>query len=80
MYFVYFLKSQKHPNQTYVGYTTDVEKRLETHNNGGSPHTAKYKPWELQCFLGFKEKQHALNFETYLKSHSGKAFASKRFF
>ena len=78
MYYVYLLRSDSHPGQTYVGYTTDLPARLEAHNGGGSPHTSKFRPWSLVTYLAFSTKGRALAFETYLKSHSGKAFASKR--
>jgi putative endonuclease len=37
-----------------------------------------FTPWELTTYLAFKERSRALEFEKYLKSHSGKAFADKR--
>jgi predicted GIY-YIG superfamily endonuclease len=79
MYYVYLLRSIKHPNQTYIGYTKDLKKRFASHNNGQSRHTAKFKPWELVSYTAFRDRQKALSFEKYLKSHSGKAFAAKRF-
>jgi putative endonuclease len=78
MYYVYLLRSISHPNQTYVGFTEDLKSRLTAHNHGQSHHTSKYKPWQLTTYLAFKERSRALEFEKYLKSHSGKAFASKR--
>ncbi len=78
MHFVYLLKSKDFPEKTYVGYTTDVEQRLKFHNSGKSPYTNKYKPWEMHCYFAFINKQCALQFELYLKSHSGHAFAKKR--
>jgi putative endonuclease len=72
------LRSIPYPNQTYIGYTTDLDTRLTSHNNGKSKHTAKYKPWELVTYTAFSEQSKALSFEKYLKSHSGKAFARKR--
>jgi predicted GIY-YIG superfamily endonuclease len=80
MYFVYFLKSINFPDQTYAGYTVNVKNRLAVHNAGGSPHTAKYKPWALHSYIAFENKYKALEFERYLKSHAGKAFANKRLF
>ena len=79
MYYVYLIKSTNYPEKFYVGYTTDLQQRLETHNSGGSIHTAKYRPWELVMFLGFAEQAKAKDFEKYLKSQSGRAFAKKRF-
>lgn len=78
MYFVYLLKSINSPEQTYIGCTTNIENRFKTHNFGGSPHTGKYKPWMLHAYFAFEGKQKAYNFEKYLKTHAGKAFASKR--
>ena len=78
MYYVYFLKSLKNPHQSYIGYTTNIDERLETHNSGGSIHTAKYRPWELLFYIAFKNIQEAKNFELYLKTPSGKAFFKKR--
>lgn len=79
MYYVYMLRSILQPDHTYIGFSKDLEKRLKAHNNGQLPHTSKYIPWELINYFAFKEKLRALKFEEYLKSHSGKAFANKRF-
>jgi predicted GIY-YIG superfamily endonuclease len=76
--YVYLLRSASHPDQTYVGFTTNLRARLATQNAGGSPHTAKFTPWSLRTYLAFSSKHQALDFERYLKSHSGKAFAAKR--
>jgi hypothetical protein len=48
------------------------------HNAGKSPHTAKYRPWQLIWYCAFAEKAPALAFEKYLKSHSGRVFTHKR--
>jgi len=78
VYYVYILRSISTSQQTYVGFSTDLKTRLKTHNAGGCPHTAKFKPWELAWYCAFPSKIQALAFEKYLKSHSGKAFANKR--
>lgn len=78
MYYVYLIKSINFSDQTYIGFTTDLKERLKVHNSGRSPHTAKYKPWDLQTYIAFSTKIQALEFEKYLKSHSGRAFAKKR--
>jgi putative endonuclease len=79
MKYVYLIRSIKSPEQTYVGLTTDVQKRLAAHDAGQSPHTSKYAPWKLVAFLGFEDETKAAEFERYLKSGSGRAFAAKRF-
>ena len=79
MHYVYLITSINYLDEVYIGYTTDVEERLQMHNQGSSVHTAKYRPWKLHAYFAFEDKGRALAFEKYLKSHSGRAFASKRF-
>ncbi len=77
MFYVYLLQSEAFPEQRYVGFTTDLENRVAAHNQGGSIHTSKFKPWKLISYHAFAEKRRALEFEYYLKSGSGRAFANK---
>jgi predicted GIY-YIG superfamily endonuclease len=79
MKYVYLLQSIFHPEQRYVGLTSDLEKRLAAHNAGQSTHTAKFRPWKLVTFHAFIDEGKAADFEKYLKSGSGRAFANKRF-
>jgi putative endonuclease len=78
VWYTYIIRSINSPNQQYVGATSDLRQRLADHNAAKSTHTAKYAPWELVCYIAFPEKQKAYDFEKYLKSHSGRAFAKKR--
>lgn len=78
MFYVYILRSRSHPAQTYIGCSTDPRQRLHDHNQGRCPHTRKFLPWAVVWYCGFPDKMKALAFESYLKSHSGKAFAAKR--
>ena len=78
MYYVYLLKSLKSPTKTYVGYTTDINQRLETHNSGGSVHTKSDRPWKLVTYLAFDCEEKAKNFEKYIKVGSGYAFAKRK--
>ena len=77
-YYVYIIRSIDFTEQTYIGFTSDLKKRIAKHNEGGSRHTSKFKPWELLWYCAFPDKHQAIAFEAYLKSHSGKAFANKR--
>jgi predicted GIY-YIG superfamily endonuclease len=79
MHYVYLLRSRNNPEHTYIGLTADLKARLAKHNEGGSPHTAKHKPWDLVTYHAFQSRQQAADFEKYLKSGSGRAFARKRF-
>ena len=75
---VYLIRSLSTPGQRYIGVTSNLEQRLRTHNAGGSSHTSKYTPWVLVTFICFADDQRAQQFERYLKSGSGHAFANKR--
>jgi putative endonuclease len=77
--FVYVLRSLHDPESHYVGPTADVRRRLAWHNAGQSPHTSKHKPWTLVVALEFQDQRLATEFERYLKSGSGRAFAKEHF-
>lgn len=62
-----------------MGIATDIERRLEEHNNGQSVHTNKFRPWRVETFIAFTNKAKAEAFEVYLKSHSGRSFSAKHF-
>jgi len=76
--YVYILQSEIDQRRFYTGFTEDLNARLKTHNSGGCDHTLKYKPWRVKTAIAFHDRQKALNFEKYLKSPSGRAFAKKR--
>ena len=78
MHYVYILRSENEPDRHYVGVTGDLKDRLIRHNAGAVSHTAKYAPWRIKTYLAFENKDRAFEFEKYLKSGSGRAFAKKR--
>jgi putative endonuclease len=51
---------------------------LNVHISGGSPDTAKFKPWRLVSYAAFAGDKKSVMFERYRKSPSGRAFAKKR--
>ena len=77
-YYVYILQSENDPQRFYVGFTDNLEKRLNTHNHGKCVHTSKYVPWEIKTAVAFTNREKAIEFEKYLKTSSGRAFAKKR--
>jgi putative endonuclease len=79
MYYVYLLRSQKKPAETYVGSTGNLRARLADHSAGKSIHTNKFRPWQLDMYIAFPDKQLAARFENYLKTGSGRAFAVRHF-
>ena len=78
MTYVYLLQSIAHPEQTYTGLTTDLRNRMREHNSGESVHTRKFMPWQLVTYVAFSDSTKAVAFERYMKTASGRAFASKR--
>lgn len=78
MFYVYILKSENF-DEIYTGFTTDLKVRLKDHNAGKSPHTKKFKPWKIVAYIGFEQESVAKDFEKYLKTGSGIAFARKHF-
>ena len=77
MWNVYILKCND--GSYYTGCTNNLTDRLRRHNNGEILYTSTRLPFELITLIVFTDKYKAYNFEKYLKSGSGKAFAFKRF-
>jgi putative endonuclease len=76
---VYILRSASTQGCPYVGLTSNVRARLADHNAGRCPHTARYRPWQLHVTIELPDEQRAVDFERYLKSGSGRAFAKRHF-
>ena len=76
MYYVYILRSKK--NQSlYIGYTTDIERRVIEHNNGQSQSTKPFRPYELIFYEAFINIKDAKSREQYLKSGWGRRTINK---
>jgi predicted GIY-YIG superfamily endonuclease len=78
MYYTYILLSSK-SHIFYFGSTIDLKIRVAQHNNGMVKSTKSHLPWKLIWYGAFETEKQARDFELYLKSGSGKAFAYKRF-
>lgn len=76
MYFVYIIRSQKDFSY-YTGITTNLKKRLLEHNNGKSIYSSSKRPFKLNWYCVFNNKEKAFSFEKYLKSSFGIAFRNK---
>jgi len=75
--FVYILQSERVPTRYYSGLTSTVDARIAAHNAGLSPHTSSGRPWILVAAIQFAKQERAAEFERYLKSGSGRAFAKR---
>jgi putative endonuclease len=60
-------------NKLYIGYTSSLSKRLESHNiKGTKDWTRKYRPWILVHVEFFETKNEALTREKFYKSGKGR--------
>ncbi len=77
MYFTYVLLSQKDGNR-YVGYTKDLDSRLEQHHKGRVESTKNRRPLDLIYYEACLDQADALKREKYLKTHYGRMFLGNR--
>ncbi len=77
MHYVYLLESLSSSGRRYIGFSDDLRQRIDDHNSGKNPSTARYRPWRLTAYFAFANRQRTLTFERYLKSGSGHAFAKR---
>jgi putative endonuclease len=76
MHHVYVIENE---NQGwYIGYSTNVRRRLAEHNAHKNKSTAKAKEWKLIYCESYIEKMDALGREKFLKSGSGWKFLKKQ--
>lgn len=76
-YKVYVIASFTKGLRFHVGFTSDLERRLNEHNAGKTKSTKAYRPWSLFLTETFDSRELARNREKYLKSGSGKEYIKK---
>lgn len=76
-HYVYVLCSQK-DRKFYVGYTKNVQKRVEQHNSGKVRSTKRRLPMKLIYWEGCINQQDAATREKYLKTGWGKRYIKAR--
>ena len=59
MHYTYILRSLSHPDQRYIGSTSDLRARLSKYNDGQVPHTSKFTPWEVETYIAFETLEKA---------------------
>jgi putative endonuclease len=65
LYFIYVLRNPQ--GRLYVGFTTNLEKRVRQHHEGEGGWTHSRGPWELVHFESFTTRAEALRRERNLK-------------
>ena len=73
IYTVYILKSDV-DGSFYVGYTSDIHRRVEMHNSGLSRYTSRKIPWKLVYVEEYENKSEAQRREKFLKAQRNKNF------
>ena len=67
-YFVYLLiTADKKPSKTYVGWTTDLDKRLKQHNEDGGAKSTRGRVWALLYAERCSTRHDAMSREWHLK-------------
>ena len=72
MWHVYVLRSLKN-DRLYTGSTDDLERRLQEHARGKSPHTRHAGPFELIYSEDYATRLEARRRESFLKTGRGRA-------
>jgi putative endonuclease len=68
LFFVYVLGSRrKDDRRTYVGWTTDRERRLRHHNAGVGAKSTRGRKWILLYSERYKTRSEAMSREWYIK-------------
>ena len=77
MYSVYLLQSMKDASW-YIGYTSDLKKRLQAHQRGENASTSFRGELKLIYYEAYLHKMDAIGRERFLKSGSGRKFLKKQ--
>jgi putative endonuclease len=77
MFYTYVLHSLK-DDKFYVGFSSDLKKRVDQHQNGLVESTRDRRPFALIYYEACVDQSDALRREKYLKSYHGKMFIRKR--
>ena len=68
-YFVYMLKSSGINSVTYVGYTNNLNKRIDLHNTSKGAKFTRGRKWKLIYKEKIKTKKEAISREYYIKNN-----------
>lgn len=71
MHYVYVLHSAS-DNGLYIGYSTDLRRRLTEHQMGAARATSHRGPWRLIYYEAYVEEADARGREEFLKSGAGR--------
>ena len=76
--FTTYVMSSKTFNISHIGTTSNLEKRLATHNNGFYKYTKNRGPWILSYKETFSTRAEAIAREHFFKTGKGKEFLATK--
>jgi putative endonuclease len=77
MFYVYVLHSLE-DHGLYIGFSTDLRRRIAEHKHGASFATKYRGPWKLIYYEAYTERLDAEGRERYLKSGGGRRFLRRQ--
>lgn len=77
MFYTYVLKSRT-DGKLYVGFTDNLKRRFEEHNNGLVTSTKGRRPFDLVYYEACLVKEKAIKREKYFKTGFGRNFLKDR--
>ena len=77
MFYTYVLISENDRN-FYIGFTKDLEKRLDEHQHGSVASTAHRRPLKMVYYEACLNEKDAIKREKYFKSGFGRRFLRNR--
>jgi putative endonuclease len=76
-FYTYVLKSERN-GHLYVGFTSDLKRRIEEHNKGKVRSTKNRKPLRLVYYEEYGDKTSGRKREIFLKSGQGRLYLKNR--
>jgi len=77
MFYTYVLKSKKDDN-LYIGFSTNLKRRLVEHNKGLVEITKNRRPFELLYYEACLDEKKAIAREKILKTGFGRSYLKRR--
>jgi putative endonuclease len=78
MFFYVYVLQSKTSDGYYIGYTTDLIRRVKEHNLGQNSATKPYRPWRLIYYEACRNREDAKRREKHLKTTKGRRMVKAR--
>ena len=75
-HYVYIIYSKAH-DRFYIGHCSDISNRLKRHNDGATPSTKPYRPWEIVYYEILETKSEAIKREKEIKKQKSRIYIEK---